>query len=90
MARGRPRIHPSVEDLQAENEQLRELLCWIAPRIEVRTASMQKATQFCFLCSSYLRKIRRAECKHDAIWRIAAEAAQGDDDDGRSDNFDAA
>lgn len=66
---GRPRLHPSPTD---EIEYLRELVRWMAPQIRVRTAALQQATKFCRLCQG--TKLRRSQCRHDDIWKVAAEA----------------
>jgi hypothetical protein len=66
------------EDMQryAENELLKNLIRWIAPRIERRNANGMPSDRFCLLCVMGQPQFRRQPCRHDEIFQIAKESAE--------------
>jgi hypothetical protein len=56
--------------LHAEVEHLRDLIRWLAPRIERRNGNGMISDQLCLLCVLGQPQFKRQPCRHAEIWTI--------------------
>ena len=60
-----------LQELRQENAYLKQLISWIAPRIERRNANGAVADKFCILCVLGQPQYKRLPCRHSELWAIA-------------------
>ena len=60
--------------LREENTRLRDLIKWIAPRIQrVNGSGMGLSDKWCILCVLGRPEFKRQPCRHQDIWQEAAK-----------------
>jgi hypothetical protein len=67
----RKQPNESSTDVITENQQLRDLIAWLAPRIERRNGNGEISDKFCLLCTLGQPEFKRQPCRHNEVWRIA-------------------
>ena len=58
------------DGVSEELERLRELIRWLAPRIERRNGNGQVSEKLCLLCVMGQPQFKRQPCRHDEIYLI--------------------
>jgi hypothetical protein len=70
-------LHETIIDdaaLERQNKELRDLIKWLAPRIErIPGSGIGVSQTMCLLCVLGKPEFKRLPCRHGEIWKIARE-----------------